>query len=67
MAALRFFYLKTLGRSWNLSLTPYPKRARRLPSILSQEEAARLIDAAGSSLHRMLLTRFSHRVARRSA
>ena len=28
LAALRFFYLKTLRRSWNLSLTPYPKRAR---------------------------------------
>ena len=55
LAALRFFYLKTLGRSWNLSLTPYPKRARRLPSVLSPKEVARLIDAAGSSFHRMLL------------
>ena len=55
LAALRFFYLKTLGRSWNLSLTPYPKRARRLPSVLSPREVARLIDAAGSSFHRMLL------------
>ncbi len=55
LAALRFFYLKTLRRSWNLSLTPYPKRARRLPSILSQEEVARLIDCADSTFHRMLL------------
>ena len=55
LAALRFFYLKTLRRSWNLSLTPYPKKARRLPSVLSQEEVARLIDAADSMFHRTIL------------
>ena len=55
VAALRFFYLKTLRRSWNLSLMPYPKSVRRLPSILSQPEVARLIDCAESSFHRMLL------------
>ena len=55
LAALRFFYLTTLRRSWNQSLTPYPKRARRLPSVLSQEEVARLIDCADSTFHRMLL------------
>ena len=54
LAALRFFYLKTLRRSWNQSLTPYPKRARRLPSVLSPEEVARLIDCADSTFHRML-------------
>ena len=32
-----------------------PKRARRLPSVLSPQQVARLIDAAGSSFHRMLL------------
>jgi len=35
--------------------TPYPKKAFRLPSILSQEEVARLIDAALTPYHRTLL------------
>ena len=55
LAALRFFYLKTLRKSWNLSLMPYPKKARRLPSVLSQQEVAGLIEAADSVFHRMIL------------
>ena len=55
LTGLRFFYFKTLRRSWDLSLTPYPKKPRRLPSILSQQEVARLIDAASSMFHRMIL------------
>src|SRR5260370_16181593 len=35
--------------------TPYPKRTRHLPVILSKQEVARLIDAAGTPLHRILL------------
>ena len=34
---------------------PYPKKARRLPSVLTQQEVAQRIDAASSSFHRMLL------------
>jgi integrase/recombinase XerD len=55
LAALRFFYCKTLKRAWSIAETPYPKRAFRLPSILSQEEVAQLIDAARPPLHRTLL------------
>ncbi len=55
LTGLRFFYFKTLRRSWDLSLTPYPKKPRRLPSILSPQEVARLIDAASSMFHRMIL------------
>ncbi len=55
LTGLRFFYFKTLSRSWDLSLTPYPKKPRRLPSILSQREVAQLIDAAESTFHRMIL------------
>jgi serine/threonine protein kinase len=36
-------------------VTPYPKKAFHLPSILSQEEVARLIDAALTPYHRTLL------------
>ena len=49
LAALRFFYCKTLKRAWSIADTPYPKRDHRLPAILSQEEVARLIDAAGTA------------------
>src|SRR5258705_135319 len=55
LAALRFFYIKTLKKAWSIAETPYPKKAFRLPSILSQEEVARLIDAALTPYHRTLL------------
>jgi integrase/recombinase XerD len=37
LAALRFFYCKTLNRAWSIADTTYPKGAHRLPAILSQE------------------------------
>jgi site-specific recombinase XerD len=55
LAALRFFYIKTLKKAWSIADTPYPKRAFHLPSILSREEVARLIDAALNPYHRTLL------------
>jgi site-specific recombinase XerD len=55
LAALRFFYTKTLRKAWSVAETPYPKKAHRLPTILSQEEVAQLIDAALTPLHRSLL------------
>src|SRR3984957_18924592 len=55
LAALRFFYTKTLKKAWSIAETPYPKRAFHLPSILSQEEVNQLIDAALTPYHRILL------------
>jgi integrase/recombinase XerD len=55
LAALRFFYIKTLKKAWSIAETPYPKKRHRLPAILSQEEVARLIDAARLPFHRTLL------------
>src|SRR5437870_6300073 len=55
LAALRFFYIKTLKKAWSIAETPYPKKNHRLPAILSQEEVVRLIDAAGTAFHRTLL------------
>ena len=55
LAALRFFYTKTLKKAWSVAETPYPKKALHLPLILSQEEVARLIDAASTPYHRTLL------------
>jgi integrase/recombinase XerD len=55
LAALRFFYIKTLKRSWSITETPYPKWVFQLPTVLSQEEVARLINAALTPYHRALL------------
>jgi integrase/recombinase XerD len=55
LAALRFFYIKTLKKSWSIAETPYPKKTRRLPTILSQEEVEQLIHAARTPRERILL------------
>src|SRR6202790_239904 len=55
LAALRFFYTKTLKKTWSIQETPYPKKTLHMPTILSQEEVARLIDAAWPPFHRTLL------------
>jgi integrase/recombinase XerD len=55
VAALRFFFTKTLKRPWNIEETPYPKRRIQLPVILSQEEVAHLIESADTPFHRTIL------------
>jgi len=55
LAALRFFYVKTLRRAWSLADTPYPKKTHRLPTVLSREEVAQLIHAARTPGARILL------------
>ncbi len=55
LAALRFFYIKTLRKAWSIAETPYPKKVVHLPTIMSQEEVAQLIDAARTPCHRTLL------------
>jgi integrase len=55
LAALRFFFLKTLKKRWTMDDTPYPRKVRRLPTILSQEEVAQLINAARNPFDRILL------------
>jgi len=59
-AALRFFFCKTLKRAYPIEEVPYPKAPRRLPTILTQDEAIRLIDSASNLFHRaMLMTAYS--------
>ena len=55
VAALRFFFVKTLKRHQFREFLPYPKDRRQLPTVLSQEEVARLINAAGTLFRRTLL------------
>jgi integrase/recombinase XerD len=65
LSALRFFFLKTLKRPWLVEDMPVPKRPFRLPEILSQEEVERLIQCAGSPLHRIwLLTLYATGIRR---
>jgi integrase/recombinase XerD len=66
LAALRFFYIKTLRKAWSLAETPYPKKTRRLPTILSREEVAQLLHAARTPGERILLMTLYATGARRS-
>lgn len=56
ISALRFLYKKTLKRR-DLAFDdlPFPKQPRTLPTVLSQDEVTRLIEAARDGMHRMLL------------
>jgi len=55
VAALRFFFNRTLQRHLPPTDIPYPKHPRRLPAVLTVEEVARLIDSARNLLDRTLL------------
>ena len=55
LAALRFLFVAVLKRPWTVADTPYPKRPDTLPTVLSQDEVARLIDNALTPLHRAVL------------
>src|SRR5437764_5168230 len=55
VAALRFFFVKTLKRHQFRDFLPYAQDGRRLPTVLSREEVSRLINAAGTLFRRTLL------------
>jgi integrase/recombinase XerD len=55
VAALRFFFIKTLKRHQFREFLPYPKDRRRLPTVLSREEVSALINSAGTLFRRTLL------------
>ena len=55
VAALRFFFIRTMKKEGFREDIPYPKYARPLPTVLSKEEVAKLINAAGNLTHRTLL------------
>jgi integrase/recombinase XerD len=52
LAALRFFYTRVLKQGWSAVETSYPKKVLHLPQVLSQEDVARLIDAAQTPVSR---------------
>jgi integrase len=55
VAALRFFFVRTLKRPEFRDFISYPKEPERLPTILSLDEVARLINASGNLFRRALL------------
>jgi integrase/recombinase XerD len=55
LSALRLFYKVTLGREWALEHLRYPRRAKRLPVVLSKPEVYHLLSAVRNLKHRTLL------------
>ncbi len=67
ISALRFLYKRTLKRK-DLAFDDliFPKVPHKLPTVLSQEEVVRLIDAAPNRLYRILLVLLYATGARRT-
>jgi site-specific recombinase XerD len=55
VCALRFFYETTLGRPWMVDYSPYPKKPKKLPVILSRDEVKALLLAPHHLKHRAIL------------
>ena len=56
VSALRFLYRYTLGREEMVPHLPYPRGERRLPRVLSVEEARRFLGSIANLKHRAALT-----------
>lgn len=60
VAALRFLYTVTLGREVQISMIPYPRRKKTLPTVLGAEEMKRFLSAIeGSPYEAVLLTAYA--------
>lgn len=55
VCALRFFYRVTLARADIVPYIPFPRASKKLPTVLSAEEVARLLGAVRSPKHRAVL------------
>ena len=55
VSAVRFLFVKTLRRHFLTEYIPFPKCPKRLPTVLSPEEVAQLIDSACNLFHRTIL------------
>ena len=54
-AALRFLYEVTLKKNWTVRHIPFGKRPKKLPVVLSDEEAASLLACVENPKHRAVL------------
>ena len=55
VSGLRFFFRTTLARPGVVEMLPYGKRPKRLPTVLSVEEVAQLLETARPGRERVLL------------
>jgi site-specific recombinase XerD len=55
VCALRFLYRNTLGKEWALPYIPAPKREKKLPVVLSQEQVSRFFENLPNLKHRALI------------
>jgi site-specific recombinase XerD len=56
VCALRFLYRTTLARDWPVTMIPFGKKPKTLPTVLSPEEVQRLLSCARPLKHRVILT-----------
>jgi len=60
MAAVKFFYFRTLGRDWSINSIPWIKVKHKLPNILSPEEVVLIIqNAKGLKYQTMFMTLYA--------
>jgi len=55
VCALRFLYTVTLPRPWSVTMIPFGKRPKKLPTVLGQEEVHDLIQCVTHPKHRAVL------------
>jgi site-specific recombinase XerD len=55
VCGLRFLYEVTLQRPWEIRHIPFGKRPKKLPVVLSDEEASRLFECMHNPKHRAVL------------
>ena len=56
VCALRFLYTHTVQVPWPVTMVPYGKRHKTLPTVLSRHEVNRLIECTPDLKHRTFLT-----------
>ncbi|GIW83310.1 MAG: putative integrase/recombinase y4qK [Gemmatales bacterium] len=55
VCGLRFLYTVTLGKDWAIKHIPFGKRPKKLPTVLSNEEACRLFECLHNPKHHAVL------------
>ena len=56
VCALRFLYRTTLGCDWAVTHIPFPRKQKKLPVVLSRDEAAQFLRSIKCLKHRTLLS-----------
>ena len=54
VCALRFLYLKTLGKDWHIESIPFAKQPKKLPLVLSQDQVRSVLEAITNPQHRVI-------------